>query len=70
MNGNIKEKLTRAIYQDGVHEFLITVDFSKLDAALFVKAIRSAQSRATLGHGAVVILHQGKIAPVKKVAAP
>lgn len=72
----IKEKVLRQIYQDGQHEFLVKVDFSKLDAAMFVKAIRSAQHRATACHGALVIEHNGrvgappKIPRLKKVAAP
>ena len=65
-----KEKIIRHIYLDGLHEFIVKVDFGKLDPALFVKAMRSAQKRATLGHGAVVIEHLGKFSQAKKVSAP
>lgn len=62
----VKEKVYRAIYQDGQHEFVVSVDISKLDPALFVKALRSAQKRATLGHGAVSVQHLGKL-PVPRL---
>lgn len=70
----IKEKLIRNVYQDGQHEFLVTVDFAKLDPAIFIKAMRSAQHRAIIGHGAVAIQYLGRFGnqkfSIKKRSAP
>lgn len=69
-SGEIREKVLRHVYQEGLHEFTVIFDLGKIDASLFMKALRSAQSRSTASYGAITIEHVGKIPHPRKVSAP